>query len=837
MKKIVVIILTGLFLAVSVQQLIAAPSMQALNFDLAITKIAALNEAIRVGDPIVYGVTYERKAGDTIPVSTAITLTLSASTKDPAKFDWQCSKSLTGTLKTVISSTVYFDDCQTKLRFESSGSFPVRAELLGADGKTLSDPVTENNVKEIQVSVDPYQTALPEEIARIFAGLGLLSAVMAIMAAGTEVVIDVLRVMMGMKGKITATEALEQLRQVLPGELAALGVNTEARESVRQLAVQVQVTLKPAGQVVDAVKDFKSGNLSGAFSKLQEISPTAKDALSDFVDRAVDASGNALQAEKQNAVKKIEEFEVSFKQEARGFIKTGLDSVGNALKNNNVEWDAQSVKELGGKVERQVDAIRLDGLKKQVANFDPTIFVDTPDSTKQEKIDKFKAEIIGAKYMDDAAKTVADAIQAYSPNVVIAWIRNQRNLHLQTQRDAVKTQLTTLVTGLSDFGFLPKSSVAQVNQQLDKLVENAMTATEPAIVSLENLLTSVEDRRNETQSPPRKVWRILRKMKHGTAVIVLGASGLVWLLCYLVLYLDSQSPKAPNPITPDVVNVLGTLSYGITVAIVASLIPALVLWLKRRFFKSDLNKSTDGWRKYSTPILIALWAIGVVWFVSLTQPVWQSWQRFLMPSLIALPMPWPATVIGLGVLLGIFLLIWSLAKLGAELYYSGNSHPMDAEVNDLHRIEFLWNKLRGEDINDPSEYGNVAPITGLTPENVAGEIVKLADRHQDQEDSRLRWMRAISVAVGIVLAYQLRIDVFDFLKIALPGIERINGTFRLPGLPPDLTVGMILTGFAASAGSAFWHDQLDRLQAVKKQAEGAATSLRQVKATITSETK
>ena len=127
MKKIAVIILTGLLLAVSVQQLIAAPSTQALNFDLAITKIAALNEAIRVGDPIVYGVTFERKAGDTIPVSTAITLTLSASTKDPAKFDWQCSKPLTGTLKTVISSTVYFDDCQTKLRFEAAGNLPVKA--------------------------------------------------------------------------------------------------------------------------------------------------------------------------------------------------------------------------------------------------------------------------------------------------------------------------------------------------------------------------------------------------------------------------------------------------------------------------------------------------------------------------------------------------------------------------------------------------------------------------------------------------------------------------------------------------------------------------------------
>jgi len=81
------------------------------------------------------------------------------------------------------------------------------------------------------------------------------------------------------------------------------------------------------------------------------------------------------------------------------------------------------------------------------------------------------------------------------------------------------------------------------------------------------------------------------------------------------------------------------------------------------------------------------------------------------------------------------------------------------------------------------------------------------------------------------------VDAFDYLKYALPGIERINRALPLAGLPEGLTAGMVLTGFAASAGSAFWHDQLDRLQAAKKQAESVAVSVRQVKEQMTGENK
>ena len=67
------------------------------------------------------------------------------------------------------------------------------------------------------------------------------------------------------------------------------------------------------------------------------------------------------------------------------------------------------------------------------------------------------------------------------------------------------------------------------------------------------------------------------------------------------------------------------------------------------------------------------------------------------------------------------------------------------------------------------------------------------------------------------------IDAAILLNEAVPGISaKINAMLNvsgeklhalLPALPEGhaLTAGIILTGLAANAGSAFWHDQLDRL--------------------------
>jgi hypothetical protein len=117
-------------------------------------------------------------------------------------------------------------------------------------------------------------------------------------------------------------------------------------------------------------------------------------------------------------------------------------------------------------------------------------------------------------------------------------------------------------------------------------------------------------------------------------------------------------------------------------------------------------------------------------------------------------------------------------------------------------------------------------------------IMQRTDQQRDEETSRLRILRVLSITVGLMLAYALQIDVLSLLGQAFPEVlNQLNWTI-VSGetlhawrswLPADksLTVGIVLTAFAASAGSAFWHDRLDQLQASKKGAQAAAQLLGQ----------
>jgi hypothetical protein len=173
----------------------------------------------------------------------------------------------------------------------------------------------------------------------------------------------------------------------------------------------------------------------------------------------------------------------------------------------------------------------------------------------------------------------------------------------------------------------------------------------------------------------------------------------------------------------------------------------------------------------------------------------------------------------------------------------------------LRRIETLWNLVRfGFDVTkvNPQNFGqaesvstyedlsavNGQPKFEFSAETTAQFIMVRTDQQRDEETSRLRILRVMSIVVGLAIAYLLQIDVLDLLGEAFPGaLESLNVTFVsgetlhawrswLPA-DKDVTVGIILTAFAASAGSAFWHDRLDKLQASKKGAQAAAMLLNQ----------
>lgn len=72
------------------------------------------------------------------------------------------------------------------------------------------------------------------------------------------------------------------------------------------------------------------------------------------------------------------------------------------------------------------------------------------------------------------------------------------------------------------------------------------------------------------------------------------------------------------------------------------------------------------------------------------------------------------------------------------------------------------------------------------------------------EQNRQRRVRVGAMAVGIALAAVATVDTFDILGMTSP---------RWFGLP---ILGWVLSGLAASRGSAFWHDIIELVRTVKE---------------------
>lgn len=73
-----------------------------------------------------------------------------------------------------------------------------------------------------------------------------------------------------------------------------------------------------------------------------------------------------------------------------------------------------------------------------------------------------------------------------------------------------------------------------------------------------------------------------------------------------------------------------------------------------------------------------------------------------------------------------------------------------------------------------------------------------------KEDSRQRRVRSWAVVFGLILAFICKVDTFELLGIPSPL------WFGFPVL------GCALSGFAASRGSAFWHDVIEMIRGIRE---------------------
>ncbi len=108
---------------------------------------------------------------------------------------------------------------------------------------------------------------------------------------------------------------------------------------------------------------------------------------------------------------------------------------------------------------------------------------------------------------------------------------------------------------------------------------------------------------------------------------------------------------------------------------------------------------------------------------------------------------------------------------------------------------------------------------------LAATLLAVRQKYAEDEARRVSTLRLLSALCGIPLAMVMQIDTFEMLASLFPqGFQNfLHAGTNLASVAHY--GGMALTGFAASAGSSFWHDQLDRVRAAKEAARKAREAL------------
>lgn len=113
------------------------------------------------------------------------------------------------------------------------------------------------------------------------------------------------------------------------------------------------------------------------------------------------------------------------------------------------------------------------------------------------------------------------------------------------------------------------------------------------------------------------------------------------------------------------------------------------------------------------------------------------------------------------------------------------------------------------------------PDTQKTPQSevekyCAQSIYTIRKKYNKEEARRVAILRVFSAILGIGIAWLLGLDTFNLLAALFPDEFLIPLNDGSNWAKIAHLGGMALTGAAASAGSSFWHDQLDRIRALKE---------------------
>jgi hypothetical protein len=462
----------------------------------------------------------------------------------------------------------------------------------------------------------------------------------------------------------------------------------------------------------------------------------------------------------------------------------------------------------------------------------------------------------------------------WAVQIADGWLQEQEETLFRRSSVTLMTHFEADVRPiLEGIGFSP-ASVDQIKRELAarlRIVETGVSqSTDTFVSSVKHVLDAVELRRFETQSPARKLWRILRGWTGGVFPpmrlrSVLGPSliisGLALYITWLGRWLDNT-----NTVTRTIAqNLSGLETFNWLPWFLLYFAFSYLLIFLLTFYRMARKKEDQPWFSgiygaTALAVLVSFFLLVIIWLLQADAANRASAQL----DFFGWSQPWWSLLITFSIVI-LFLLLFT-GQVGKILYdrlvhsavregrLTVATRSLD-KATILRRVETLWNLVRyGFDVTkvNPAKFGQAETVStyeeisrnGSEPEfefsaeTTAEFIMVRTDQQRDEETSRLRILRVMSIVVGLVLAYLLQIDVLALLSEAFPGALESFNVIIIQGetlhawrswLPADkaVTVGIVLTAFAASAGSAFWHDRLDKLQASKKGAQAAAALLNQ----------
>ena len=122
-------------------------------------------------------------------------------------------------------------------------------------GPILLNPITQDAPPTEGAEATAAEPDTFTNIENVLGTLGVFSAFMLILAVGTEVTLDSLKVIAGFKSKPTAMETVNQLRTWLPGSLEELGASETA---VSKLKLTLNAMAGHMGKVDEATEAIKT---------------------------------------------------------------------------------------------------------------------------------------------------------------------------------------------------------------------------------------------------------------------------------------------------------------------------------------------------------------------------------------------------------------------------------------------------------------------------------------------------------------------------------------------------------------------------------------------------